>query len=188
MSTKLQFSSGIEKFAQAAAVLLKFEESREMDRVRLLKLLYIADRESIAQTGEPILGTKLVAMKWGPLHSKVLDLINGVGAPEEEAVWSSYFENENYKVKLECDPGNDELSPFEINLLNEISQKYAFVDDWDLVEATHKFQEYEKNYADESSSPIPYEDIFRAVGRDDWIDEASKEARAQEVFNEFFDK
>jgi len=68
-------------------VLLKFEESREMDRVRLLKLLYIADRESIAQTGEPILGTKLVAMKWGPLHSKVLDLINGVGAPEEEAVW-----------------------------------------------------------------------------------------------------
>jgi len=51
----------IEKAIQATAVLLR-QEGKRASRLRLLKLLYIADRNALQKTGSPILGSKIVAM------------------------------------------------------------------------------------------------------------------------------
>ena len=55
----------IEKAIQAAGVLLEQHEHQQMEYIRLLKLLYIADRESVGETGRPILGSKIVARRKG---------------------------------------------------------------------------------------------------------------------------
>jgi uncharacterized phage-associated protein len=51
-----------------------------MEYVRLLKLLYIADREMMAEAGAPITGDRAVAMDHGPVLSHVYDLVKGKAA------------------------------------------------------------------------------------------------------------
>ena len=51
----------VQKTIQAAAELLRFERNR-MSYLRLLKFLCIADRDSIRESGMPILGSRAVAM------------------------------------------------------------------------------------------------------------------------------
>src|SRR5262245_9212871 len=58
------------KAIQAAAVLLRFDDGA-MDYLRLLKLLYIADREALRETGRPISYSRTIAMDNGPLSSEV---------------------------------------------------------------------------------------------------------------------
>ena len=107
----------VEKAIQAVGVLLR-REGKRAGRLRLLKLLYIADRTSLMKTGCQILGSRIVAMKHGPLHSEVLDLINGdhIRAPQ----WSRYFRNVGYTVVLAEEPAIGKLSRFEIELLNQV--------------------------------------------------------------------
>jgi uncharacterized phage-associated protein len=72
------FLFNIEKAIQAVAALLHFHGSKEMSYLRMLKLLYIADRETLKETGRPITGDRIVAMEHGPVLSSVYDLIKGV--------------------------------------------------------------------------------------------------------------
>ena len=52
----MHFRFNFEKTLQAAGVLMSSDGDR-MEHMRLLKLMYIADREMLAETGSPITGT-----------------------------------------------------------------------------------------------------------------------------------
>jgi uncharacterized phage-associated protein len=132
-----------------------------MSYLRLLKLLYIADRESLQTGNRPIVGTRPVAMKNGPLHSKVLDLINQRDIDEPK--WSRFIQRQGYEVVLVRDPGVSELSRFEIDLLNRVARDHSNMDDWELVEHTHTFGEWKECYQEDTSSTIRVEDILAAL-------------------------
>jgi uncharacterized phage-associated protein len=151
-----------EKAVQAAGVLLRAHSGREMDYMRLLKLLYISDRESLRLTGRPIIGNRPIAMNNGPLHSGVYDLIKGTHPLEQ--LWSAHFEKIGYSVRLLSDPGVLYLSEKEISILNEVSDRYRNMDTWELVEHTHSFEEWKKNHVANTSTPIPIGDILDGVG------------------------
>ena len=85
------------KTTQGAAVLLALD-GHSMDRMRLIKLLYIADRELLAESGRTLTGDRAVAMKNGPVLSRVYDLIKGIAVPAED--WGRYLRSEGYKVVL----------------------------------------------------------------------------------------
>lgn len=76
------------KTLQAVAVLLELDGGR-MARIRLLKLLYIVDRELLADVARPLTGARVVAMKYGPVLSQVYDLIKGEAA--RAGVWVDTF-------------------------------------------------------------------------------------------------
>ena len=44
-----------------------FDSVDAMSYMRLLKLLYLAERKSLAETGRPILGDRTIAMQQGPV-------------------------------------------------------------------------------------------------------------------------
>src|SRR6266480_2169456 len=93
------------KAAQAASVLLK-EEGGRMSRLRLLKLLYIADRESIAETLRPITGDEVVAMDHGPVLSMTYRFICRRQAPGT-AIWETYIVQDGLRDHvLVADPGD----------------------------------------------------------------------------------
>jgi uncharacterized phage-associated protein len=153
----------VQKAIQAAGELLRFERNR-MSYLRLLKLLYLADREAIRERGLPILGSRAVAMESGPLHSDVYSLVKGIH--ESSAVWSQFFSTIGYQVETTRQPENGLLSPYEINKLRNVSEKYAPFTDVDICrEMTHSFDEWSKNYQEGTSRPITLEDIIDAVGR-----------------------
>jgi uncharacterized phage-associated protein len=160
----IRFRTSTEKKIQAVAVLLRAEGNRT-DRLRLLKLLYIADRESLKERGSPIVGGKVVAMKHGPLHSEVYNLVKG--EHDSEQLWSEYFSSEGNTVTLLKDPGRLELSPYEIEKLIEVSNRHRLDDTWDVAEATHEFGEYLACYQEGTSRTIPLEKILAELGFSD---------------------
>jgi uncharacterized phage-associated protein len=160
----MQLRFNFEKSLQAAGVLLRLEEGR-MPYLRLLKLMYIADREMLAATASPITGDRGHAMKYGPVLSHVYALIKGSGPRFDD--WDHHISTQGYAVKLVDDPGRGKLSRGEIEKLIEVSERYRSKDQWELSDLTHVFPEWKKHWPDGAESgsyPIPWEDVLEAQG------------------------
>src|SRR5713226_8143279 len=63
-----------ERKATAAAALLLDREGGSMDYMRLIKLLYLAEREGLKRLGHALVGDTYYALDQGPIASRVLDL------------------------------------------------------------------------------------------------------------------
>jgi uncharacterized phage-associated protein len=157
----LRFWTSTDKKIQAVAVLL-MEEGGTADLIRVLKLLYIADREALAERASPIVGGRVVAMKNGPLHSEVYDLMKGEHDRNQD--WSQFFSRSQHSLTLIGNPGRLELSPYEIEKLVEVSNRYRQVDSWSIADETHGFQEYIDRYKPDTSQTIPADFILRTLG------------------------
>ena len=169
--TNVYFPFRLKKAIQASAYLIECENhQRMMTRLRLLKLLYIADRESLKETGYPITGDAVAAMDHGPVLSRIYNLIKGKAHSEE---WSSFLHSDGYEVLLVADPGLGQLSEYETDKLCEISTRYKDMDEWDIVnDIVHFFPEWLKNEPPvHSSRPISLEDIIAGINRSEDKDE-----------------
>ncbi len=155
----------VEKNIEATGVLLSMTCTHKMTRMRLLKLLYLANRESIKDTGYPIVDDKFVAMDWGVVMSNTYDCITGRG--EIAVQWSLYFATEMDKyVIMEHDPGVDNLSDYAVELLQTVAKRYETVSTAKLSALMHDLDEYKQNWkGGHSSYLVPDIDILRAVGR-----------------------
>jgi uncharacterized phage-associated protein len=162
----MQLRFNFEKSLQAAGVLLRLEEGR-MPYLRLLKLLYIADREMLAGSASPITGDRAQAMKYGPVLSHIYALIKGSGPRFDD--WDRHIRTQGYALKLADDPGRGKLSRGEIEKLTEVSKRYRNQDQWELSDLTHDFPEWKAHWPDGAeggSYPIPWEDVITAQGED----------------------
>jgi uncharacterized phage-associated protein len=179
----LQFS--FIRTLQAAGVLLEYEKGRRMSSMRLLKLLYVADREALAETGRPITGDQAVAMKQGPVLSRTYDIIKGQSARSGE--WDHFIHKDGYGLELVADPGRGELSKGEVAKLLEVVDRYRNLDDWELSEETHKFQEWRKNFAGgNGANHIPWEEALAALGRAELAEAIERDESDRRFFDQLF--
>ncbi len=174
----------IDKTMQAIASLLHFHNTQEMSYLRLLKLLYIADRESLKETGQPITGDQLVAMEHGPVLSSVYNLIKGEHSAWGH--WSRFFQKSGCRLKLILDPGNGKLSKYEIAKLREITRTYDEMNEWEMVNIVHEFPEWKRNDPGKSAKPIPLEHLLEAIGRAGDLKAIVQDARDQNAFDQLF--
>jgi uncharacterized phage-associated protein len=165
------------KATHATACLLEFESNR-MNYVKLIKLLYIADREALLRWGRPITTDCYVSMDKGPVLSRTFDLITEGREPGLSSPWFEYIScPSNYEVSLIKDCPKDELSPVEENLLKEVYEQYGHMNQWQLVKFVHKFDEWRDPHG--SSIPITYGDILRAGNKTESEIKAIKEELSQ---------
>jgi uncharacterized phage-associated protein len=155
-----------------------------MDRMRLIKLLYIADRELLAESGRTLTGDRAVAMKNGPVLSRVYDLIKGIAVPPED--WGRYLRSEGYKVVLVEDPGRGDLTRRELLKLHDLSERYRSVSTPALSAHTHKFPEWVKNHRIGTSTPIPWRDALEATGNEEKAEAIEKQLEEQTVIDSIF--
>jgi uncharacterized phage-associated protein len=172
------------KAMQAAAILLDSERSRQMGYYRLLKLLYLADREHLKATGRPIVGGRMVAMDRGPLHSEVYDLVKKQHPAYPQ--WSRFFRTEGRNIEMLGNPGNLELSKREIQTLRDTAEKLADRDDEDLGAITHDLPEYCKHHAAGTSKTIPLADLIDSVGRTADADLILQDAKETAILDGIF--
>lgn len=153
------------KTTQAAALLLARRGGR-MSYMKLIKLLYIADREALIRWGRPITGDAHCALDHGPVLSRTLNLINDGAGPMGESVWLEHIsEPQAYDVQLKKDPGDGALSVAETELLEEIFKRHGHLSRWDLVKLTHSFPEWHDPQG--GSIRIDCRDILEAGGLTD---------------------
>lgn len=165
------------KVTQAAGILLK-RYNGFITRKRLLKLLYIVDRELIQQTRRPLTGDKPVAMDHGPVLSKTYDLLKGESSGYE--IWNRYIQQiAPYTHKLIEDPGIGKLSKLELAKLDEITQRYWWIDDDELSELTYDFPEWKRNEPPKGSrNLIPIEHVLEALGFGADLEKFRRDAQA----------
>jgi uncharacterized phage-associated protein len=179
----MHFRLDTRKAIEAAATLLRLAPYRLMGRKRLLALLYLAERESMKRSGRPMIGGRLVAMDYGPIHTEIYDLIKGSHSAQAE--WSRHFQNEGYQVRLAHDLGPAALSRQEVSLLNEISSERLGRDDFEIAEETHG-DEWQRNHHADTSTPIPLEHLIEAVGRSSDKDAILRDAEEKAYFDRLF--
>lgn len=172
-----------EKSLQAAALLLHLDGER-MDWIRLLKLLYISDREMLATTGQSITGDTGYAMKHGPVLTRIYDFMKGFG--DDVTEWEKFIRSEGHAVLLIAEPGRDELSRAEVEKLREVTERFRNTGDWDDSQHTHDFPEWKSNFHGGGASPIPWEDILRAQNEDDMIEVVRGQEYAQAAYEDVF--
>lgn len=163
------------KAIQATAVLLRGSPGRRSSYLRLLKLLYLAERRSLEATGCPITGDRVVAMDNGPVMSRTYDLI--LGRDPEASEWQRFIETDGYSVTLADDPGNADLCPYEIGVLQQVADEHYSTDGFDLVDQTHKLPEWQKHHQPGTATTIPLRDILEAVGRGDEADDIEADTK-----------
>lgn len=158
-----------QKAAQIAAWFLA-QEGGAMPHLKLMKLMYLADREAMLRFGFPMTGDLFVSMPHGPVLSNTLSHINdeAQSAPDGWDKWIS--DKANHMVALVREPNPDELdelSRADLTVLGTTWAKFGHMTKYQIRDYTHdrnNCPEWED--PDGGSNPIPYEVVFRALGFD----------------------
>ncbi|MFN0105434.1 MAG: Panacea domain-containing protein [Bryobacteraceae bacterium] len=152
------------KATQAAARLLR-NRGGKMSYMKLIRLLYLADREALGQWGRTITADTYVSMDKGRVLSHVLDRINEGPSPEDPSFWAQHITpSGNYEVTLTIDPNGDLLSEAEDELLDKIFKDHGHLSRWKMVDLVHTLPEWQN--PDGGAIPINYADILKAQMKD----------------------
>ena len=179
-----------EKAAQAATLFL-LKAGGSMPHLKLMKLLYIVDRESYLRRGSPITGDEMVSMPHGPVLSRTYDLMKGAADPAPGS-WSNYVCRVNqHAVALAHDiteeTSLDLLSRADRWVIDDVWERYGHMDQWELRDLTHTFPEWEDPHG--SSMPIERYTLFKALGMTDKQAEARVEQNEErEAIDAAFDR
>jgi uncharacterized phage-associated protein len=164
-----------DKATQAAARLLRLRGGR-MSHMKLIKLMYLVERESLIRLGLPLTYDTYASLPHGPVLSATLDRISS-GEFYRGGYWDRHITpKSNHAVSLRDPAGvpGDQLSPAEEALIDEVFQKYGHLPRWKLVDLTHELPEWTDPHG--SSLPIEPADILRNEG---WSEEAIAELEAE---------
>lgn len=113
------------------------EKGTKIDEMKLHKLLYLTQRESIIMTDAPMFDAQFAAWKYGPVMVQIRSL---------------YKDN-----KLNIRPSSEECAPYK-DVFDSVFTKYADKDSWSLSTLTHgeiSWQLARKGYAQDAQCDVP---------------------------------
>jgi len=154
------------KAAHAAAFFI-LKANGSLNVLKLTKLLYLAERESMKQFDDPMFYDRFVSMDYGPVPSTTRNLISGFA---DSAVWNECIsERSGHNVHLASGEVNfeslDELSRADETILERLWAKFGNYDRFKLAEYTHKnCPEWE--HPKGSSTPISHELVYKFLGKE----------------------
>lgn len=184
------------KTAQASAYLLH-KSGGTMHHLKLMKLLYLADRLSWQEYDCSISGDSYYSLPFGPVLSNTLDLIQGNVISHFPTIWEEWIsDKENHQVSIAKDIDFtdeyflDRLSLADIEILDRTFEQYGHLDRFALVELTHDKRyvpEWEEPTGQIKSRPIKLETILKHLGKSKEhiakiIEEQTENARINKLF------
>lgn len=131
--------------------------------LKLVKLVYLADRRALVLGGRLITQDRLVSMPHGPVNSATLNLINDERAPAERTVWHSHIsERKGYEVSLLRQAGVSALSRFEVEIIDQVFAEFGHIEKFALRDMTHELPEWCDPHG--GSMPIHLHEILEREG------------------------
>jgi uncharacterized phage-associated protein len=159
-----------ERRAAESAAFLLHQAGGTLPLIKLIKLLYLAERLSFQRYGEALTGDRLVSMAHGPVLSQTYNHINGA-VPSAEGGWDTWISDRAGHVVALRDPSMIRtpeqdlltLSDSDLEVLGDTWAQFGHWKKFDLVDYTHNnCPEWED--PDGSSKPIAYPKLFEALG------------------------
>lgn len=153
---RLAFPFNPDKASQPVLWLLH-RHGGSMDKLKLIKMIFLADREHLVRYGRPIVGGNYVAMDLGLVSSNLKDYIEGKTTFRD----LPFTIQGEYNLVATQATNDAQLSESELEVLDEIYDKYKHIDSIKLGLLTHKYKAWKNNVpAKGSSKPVPYEHFF----------------------------
>ena len=169
-----------DKRATQAILWLLNKHGGEIDKLKLVKLLYYADKEHLLRYGRPIVGGQYYAMPHGPVSSPLLDDIN---SSVQEGLRPFVLKDKTVISQAGVDI--DELSESDIEALSIVDRKYGHLSPLAIRNITHCLWEYVSYWSKrkgEARHPMPYEDLFKHVKDKSMLDIIREDQEVRSIF------
>lgn len=154
----------VRKAAQVAAFFIS-RSAFPQGRMKLIKLMYLADREALSEYGFPITDDEPYSLAKGPILSHSLNLLRGISTDAQWSEWVTARDGYTLARDVRSVDDFDELSEAEIDVLNRTWNKFGTWTGEKLSTYTHDHcREWENPKG--SSSKISHSSIFNAIGID----------------------
>lgn len=160
----MRFAFNERKTAQAMAFLLSRHHGK-MNYMVAVKVLYLADRKTLIETGRPITGDWMVSLPFGPTLSLTLNLIRD-SSHGDFGPWHEYIARHwRFDIKLaKRNPERDELSQFEMETITAADAEIGWMS-WRQVSDYSHANWPEWRDPKRSSHGIEPEEILRIANK-----------------------
>lgn len=151
-----------EKAAQMAAYFAA-RSGRTIDKLKLIKLLYLAEREYVSRYQMGMLFDEYYSLPHGPICSSTLNGINGKG---DVKTWDKYIKRQDRSVSSVENFNRDDLdrvSDAEMAVLDAVWEQFGWMSTSAIRKYTHlNCPEYTE--IDAGRVPISYQEMLDALG------------------------
>jgi uncharacterized phage-associated protein len=149
---------------KAAQVCAYFASSGgTVEKLKLIKLVYLAERQFIAEHGHPMLYDELFSLPHGPICSSAL---NGIDGKLKNHAWANFIVRRGNDVSAakKFERGDfDQISKAELAVLEKIWARFKDMSASEIRKYTHEnCPEYTE--IERGRIPITYKELFKAVG------------------------
>ena len=132
------------KIIQALAYLANYQPEKVLDNMKAYKLLWLADRYHLRQTGRTITGDAYYAMPYGivPSDAKCLLENEKTKLREPKGYKNKYLMLDDHQYKAIAEPDLKQFSDSDLEALDKVLALYNAYDALQLSELSHKFPEW----------------------------------------------
>lgn len=190
MEEKVKASEKVIRIAQALGFLLNLDDNHKMNRLKLIKLLWAADRIHIRKYGRTITNLNdYYAMPHGPVCSLALDIaqMNDIALNDDDISYlNDYFTSDIKDTSMQKNPGEDRLSDSDKKALKEAWKKFKDENPFELADnISHKYPEWAKYGTTSGRQPIDMENFFENPRDDIYFEEDAETLEAaHEIYKE----
>lgn len=159
----IEFKFNVKKATQVTCLLLKLNNGK-MNYTKLIKILYLIERLALKRFNEPIIGDQYFSLPKGPILSNVLNLIKGKYFESSE-YWDQYISRpSNNQIMLNQNCRDEELSPREIELIEETYSVFSNFSYSQMITFCHKYiPEWKKPIPPKKREPIQVTQILKKL-------------------------
>ncbi|HVU06522.1 MAG TPA: Panacea domain-containing protein [Candidatus Paceibacterota bacterium] len=182
------------KKATQALNFLARKKDGKINKMKAIKLIYLADRLHIRKYGRPIIGDMYWAMKMGPVGSQVkraAELSNmSEGALSYAKKYIQPADEKKHYVTSVKPVDLDVFSKTDLECLEAVYGQFSDKDQFELRDITHQYPEWSKHErylkSGKKRVQMDYEDFFSSTEKDDplFAENKSDLALAKETFDE----
>lgn len=137
------------KKATQALNLLARKKDGKINKMKAIKLIFLADRLHLRKYGRPIVGDMYFAMKLGPVGSLVKNVAELSSIPEGALVYAKkYIKPIDDKKQTFVSLKREDLSVFsktDIECIEAVYDKFSDKDQFELADITHTYPEWIKH-------------------------------------------
>jgi uncharacterized phage-associated protein len=166
----------------------------KINKMKAIKLIYLADRLHLRKYGRPVVGDIYWAMKLGPVGSRAKDVAELAAIPQGFLAYAKKYikpVDEKKQTLSSLKPVDlDVFSKTDVECLQAVYAEFSDKDQFELAEITHKFPEWLKHKkqldAGTKRVKMDYHDFFTNTPKaDDFFVENSEDLNlARDIFEE----
>ena len=146
----------IETAAIIEAIHYILKKIRKADKIKLVKLIYLADKYHLIRYGRTITNDDYYAMEHGPVGTTVKDVLSldsfNLSKKDYKYALSllDKIDDNHFRANTEAKASFDMLSETDKEALDFVIEKFGWMRQWELRDYTHQYPEW-----------YQYEDLFK---------------------------